>query len=383
MKCIINGKVILPDKTVSGKAVIFDDQIRGIVDENKLNFTDYEIIDAHGSYVAPGLVDIHIHGYLGEDASDGNIAGLRKMAEAIVANGVTSWCPTTMTVAKSQIEEAFDTARSLRNQQKTEYCGANILGINCEGPFINPSKKGAQAEEHILAPDASFIKKHSDIVKLFTLAPEMDGGIECIKEVSHDTDVLISIGHTGATYDEAMDAIHAGARHTTHLFNAMTPLQHRNPSVVGAALTSDNVSCELIADTFHVNKGLFSLVAKTKGDKLVLITDCIRAGGLEDGHYDLGGQDVTVNGIRCLLADGTIAGSVLKLNRAVYNLYSNTSLSIEEAVAAASLNPAKAINVDAHKGSLETGKDADIIIADSNFNIIKTYIGGISRYEHK
>lgn len=184
------------------------------------------------------------------------------------------------------------------------------------------------------------------------------------------------MGHTRATYEEAMAGIQAGVRHATHLFNAMTPLMHRNPGVVGAALSSDNVSCELIADTFHVNKGLFGLVAKIKKDKLCLITDCMRAGGMPDGTYTLGGQPVHKTGIKCLLEDGTIAASVLKLNEAVRNLYENTELTIAQAVACASLNPARALKVDDKIGSLEAGKCADIIIFDDQFNIQKTIIGG-------
>lgn len=204
----------------------------------------------------------------------------------------------------------------------------------------------------------------------------MDGGLDCIREVYEDGRVLVSMGHTGATYEEAVAGIEAGVRHATHLFNAMTPLMHRNPGVVGAALSDDNVSCELIADTFHVNKGLFALVAKIKKDKLCLITDCMRAGGMPDGYYTLGGQPVKKTGIQCLLEDGTIAASVLKLNEAVRNLYENTDLAINEAVACASLNPAKALGVDDKIGSLEAGKCADIIIFDDQFNIQKTIIGG-------
>ena len=339
----------------------------------------YEIIDAKGNYVAPGLVDIHIHGYLGEDVSDGTAEGIVTMAKGIAENGVTSWCSTTMTVSKTEIERAFDAVRSVKNSG--EYYGARILGVNSEGPFINPSKKGAQAEEHILRPDADFIIENADIIKLYTVAPEVDGGLECIEKVFADGRVVASMGHTNATYEEATAGIGAGVRHATHLFNAMTALMHRNPGVVGAALSDEKVSCELIADTFHVSKGLFELVSKIKGDKLCLITDCMRAGGMPDGDYTLGGQPVCKTGIQCLLPDGTIAGSVLKLNEAVYNLFSNTTLPIEKAVACASLNPARAIGEDKDIGSIEKGKRADIIIADEKFGILTTVIGGEIRYE--
>ncbi len=374
MKCILNGKLILRNGVFDDLAVLFDERIEAILPVPEIDTSKHEIIDAGGNYIAPGLVDIHIHGYLGEDASDGDADGIRKMAKGIAKNGVTAWCPTTMTVSKDEIVRAFDAIRAVK---AGENYGARILGVNSEGPFISPAKKGAQAAEHILSPDADFILENRDIIKLFTVAPEVEGGLECIKKVNAESGILISMGHTAADFDAAQAGIVAGVRHATHLFNAMTPMMHRDPGAVGAALSSDDVSCELIADTFHVSKGLFGLVSKLKGDKLCLITDCMRAGGMPDGDYTLGGQPVHKEGIKCLLPDGTIAGSVLKLNEAVYNLYSNTDLPIEKAVAAASLNPARAVGEDKDIGSIEAGKRADLIIADGKFNILSTYIGGV------
>lgn len=374
MKCLINGKVILKYAVVENSAIIFDEKIREITDIKNIDLSQYEVIDAHGNYISPGLVDMHIHGYLGADVSDGDADGIKAMAEGIAKNGVTAWCPTTMTVSKAEIEKAFDAVREVKNS--AEDYGARILGVNSEGPFINAAKKGAQAEEHILRPDAEFILENADIIKLFTVAPEVEGAKECIEKVAEKSDILISMGHTDANFEEAMEGVERGVRHTTHLFNAMTALTHRSPGVVGAALSSNNVSTELIADTFHVNKGVFNLVAKLKEDKLCLITDCIRAGGMPDGDYTLGGQPLHKEGIKCLMPDGTIAGSVLKLNEAVYNLYENTDLEIHQAVACASLNPAVALKEDKEIGSLEAGKRADIIIADEKFNIITTILGG-------
>lgn len=374
MKCIINGRIVLPDRVVTGMALVFDETIKAMIPQDEIKTEEYDVIDAKGNLVAPGLVDIHIHGYLGEDASDGSTEGLKKMAAGIAKNGVTSWCPTTMTMAKDVICKAFDIAREVKAESKCY--GAKILGINCEGPFINPSKKGAQPEEFILPPDGDFIVENADILKLFTVAPEMEGALDCIKKVYEDGRVLASMGHTGACFDEANAGIEAGVRHATHLFNAMTALQHRNPGVVGAALSDERVSCELIADTFHVNPGLYRLVAKAKGDKLCLITDCMRAGGMEDGDYTLGGQHVIKTGIQCLLEDGTIAGSVLELNAAVRNLKAHTDLSLAEAFACASLNPAKAVGEDDKIGSLEVGKCADIMICDDEINVMTTIING-------
>lgn len=378
MKYIKNAKIILKDRIVEGKALAYSDKIEAITCECAIP-EGAEVIDAKGAYVAPGFIDIHIHGYLGEDASDGSAEGIRKMAEGIAKNGVTSWLPTTMTVSKAELEKAFEVISSLMEESKT-WNGATILGVNAEGPYINPKKKGAQAEEHILKPEASFFKKYASLIKIATLAPETDENMSCIRELARDTDILLSMGHTDATYEQAIKAIQNGVKHVTHLFNAQTALQHRNPGVVGAALSTD-VTAELICDTFHIHKGLFSLVAAAKGDKLVLITDCTRGGGMPDGEYTLGGQKIYVKGIECKLEDGTIAGSVLKMNDAVYNVLNNTTLSVPQVVAAASLAPAKAIGVDKTKGSIEVGKDADLIIADENFRIKKTIIGGEIRYE--
>ena len=374
MKCIINGRIVMPDGVLTEHAITFDKKIQSVVPQRDINLDEYDVIDAKENLVAPGLVDIHIHGYLGEDSSDGSAEGLKVMAAGIARNGVTSWCPTTMTIAKDEIVKAFDTARAVKAEESCY--GAKILGVNCEGPFINPSKKGAQPEEYILPPDGDFILEHADILKLFTVAPEMEGAKECIEKVYADGRVLVSMGHTGATFDEANVGIAAGVRHATHLFNAMTALQHRNPGVVGAALSDEKVSCELIADTFHVNPGLYKLVAKAKGDKLCLITDCMRAGGMEDGDYTLGGQHVIKTGIQCLLEDGTIAGSVLKLNEAVKNLKEYTELSLSDIFACASLNPAKAVGEADRIGSLEIGKCADIIICDDNIQVFTTIIEG-------
>ena len=377
---ITNGSIVLPDSVVCGKYLAFDNdsgKIFGIVDELP---PDANIIDAKGNYVAPGLIDIHIHGYLGEDTCDAKPEGIRKMAYGVAENGVTAFLPTTMTVSKEQIVASLDAVRSLKEESKS-WGGAEILGVHAEGPFINPSKKGAQAEENILVPDADFIIENSDIIKSVTLAPEMDEGHKCIKKLAAESDVLVSMGHTDAKFEEAMSAAKDGVNHATHLFNAMSALAHRNPGVVGAALASENVSVEVIADTFHINPGLYSIVAKVKGDKTVLITDCTRAGGMPDGEYELGGQPIFLKGIECRLADGTIAGSVLKLNEAVRNVINHTDLPVNEVFKMASLNPAKAIKCHGRIGSLENGKDADIIIADKNINIIRTIKKGKTIYE--
>ncbi len=378
MRAIINGAIVLPDRCREHSALLFDEKIVSIMPMSELP-EGIETIDAEGGFVIPGLIDMHIHGYLGEDASDGKFEGIRTMAEGVAKNGVTSFLPTTMTVSYPELRAAFDQIRrAMAESAKPSWKGAVVLGVNAEGPFICPAKKGAQAGENIKPGDAAFLKENLDVIRVFTIAPEMPGNMDCIREMAGK--VLISMGHTSANYDQAHAAIEAGVRHVTHLFNAQTGLLHRDPGVVGAALTDERVSAELIADTFHVSAHLFPLVAKMKEDKLVLITDCTRAGGLADGEYTLGGQPIFVKGIECRLANGTIAGSVLKLNEAVRNLLENTSLPVWDAVNAASLNPARRIGVAERKGSLEPGKDADIAICDRAFNVRRTIRGGETIY---
>lgn len=379
MKAIINGKIILTDRVVENRALLFSDVIEGIVPVASVS-EDVEIIDANGGYVSPGLIDIHIHGYLGKDVCDGEEESIRTISNGLLKNGVTAYLPTTMTVDMKVIRKALEVCRGLKEESKS-WRGSEILGCHAEGPFISESKKGAQDPKYILKPDAKFVKEYSDIIKIITLAPETDqNGFAAIREICRDTDVVVSMGHTSADYDTAMAGVRAGVRHVTHLFNAMTPLAHRAPGVVTAALNAD-VSTELIVDTFHVDKCFYDLLWKLKGRKLCFITDCLPAGGLPYGEYTLGGTKIIYNDIVCRLEDGTVAGSVLPLNQGVMNVYKNSNIPLNECVNCASLNPATVIGVADRKGSLDAGKDADVIITDGDFGIKKTIIRGEVKYE--
>ena len=284
-----------------------------------------------------------------------------------------------MTVDMKVIRKALEVCRALKEESR-DWEGSAILGCHAEGPFISEKKKGAQDPKYILKPDAKFVKEYADIIRIITLAPEEDEDFKAISEIRRDTDVIVSMGHTSADYETAMKSTEAGVRHATHLFNAMTPLAHRAPGVVTAALNSD-VSAELIVDTFHVNPVFYNMLWKLKGRKLCFITDCLPAGGLPEGEYTLGGQKIIYRGIVCRLADGTVAGSILHLNKGVWNVYSNSDIPLYECVNCASLNPATVLGLDSRKGSIEIGKDADIIITDGEFNVQKTVIGGKIRYE--
>lgn len=379
MKAIKNGKIILKDRISEGCALLYSDVVEGIVPEDRIP-AGTTVLDAEGGYISPGLIDMHIHGYLGKDVCDGTEDSIRTISKGLLANGVTGYLPTTMTESMDTICKALECCRALKEESKS-WDGSVILGCHAEGPFISESKKGAQDPKYILKPDAAFVKKYADIIKSITLAPECDTeDFAAIREICRDTDVVVSMGHTSADYETAMAGVAAGVKHVTHLFNAMTPLAHRAPGVVTAALNAD-ISCELIVDTFHVDKCFYDMLWKLKGRKLCFITDCLPAGGLPEGEYTLGGQKIIYHGIVCRLEDGTVAGSVLHLNKGVWNVYTNSSIPLWECVNGASLNPATTLGLEKHKGSLEVGKDADIIVTDLEFNVKKTIIGGETKYE--
>lgn len=375
MKQIINGKIVTPEGVLEGKTLVMGERIEEIADSPREGL---ETVDAGGGYVLPGLIDLHIHGYAGKDAVDGTDEAIVGMAEGVLKNGVTAFLPTTLTVSYETLEKAFDCARNVQKAQKTDKelakRTATVLGVHAEGPFVSVKKKGAQNEAYIKAPDFDFVNKHKDIIKLITVAPEVDTDLEFIRRVSSETDVVVSAGHTDADYGTMMKAIDAGVTHATHLFNAMSSFSHRAPGGTGALLFSDKVSCELICDGVHVHPAWFKPVAALKGAKLNLITDCLTACGLPDGRYDIGGQTFDLKGVECRLGDGTIAGSVIKLNKAVYNLW-KSGIELHEAVNAASLYPAETLGLGSERGALRVGYVADAVICDGELNVLSVIHG--------
>lgn len=365
MNAIVNGRILTENGVLCGKTLRFAEKIAEICD---LPQPGDDVTDAHGLYVSPGFIDVHIHGYLGADASDGDEAGLRRMAEGLLQNGVTGFLPTTMTVPRAELKAAFAAIRRLQRESAAgDFPGAQILGCHAEGPFINAKKKGAQPESAILPPDAGLFTEDRDVIRLVTLAPEMDGALETIKKL-REMGLRVSIGHTEATFEQARAALMAGADHFTHVFNAMPPLHHREPGAVGAALSAGGF-VELIADAFHVSPALYPVLRACAGERLVLITDCTRAGGMQDGKYTLGGQEITVSGVECHLQDGTIAGSVLKMNKAVQNYQKFSHAPMFEAVACATIHPARSLGLDKTLGALQPGYASNVLLLDENVEI--------------
>ena len=365
MKTIINGRLILPKKIYAG-ALNFDEKIISIGEPE----SNAEVIDAENNFVSAGFINIHIHGAAGVDTMDDDIGALKKLAEFLPSMGVTSFLPTTMTMSLEKIYRALERIRLGKNFDT----GAKILGAHVEGPFISKKFKGAQAEENILPANFELIKNFSDAIKIITVAPEeidFDFIDRCRTE-----NIIVSIGHSAATYEQAIAAIERGANHITHLFNAQTGFHHRKPGIVGAALDSSAI-VELIADNVHVHPAAQKIVAKIKPrNEIILITDSLRACGLGDGVSELGGQKVFVKGNLATLEDGTIAGSVATMNNVLKNFCANTSTDIAAGVEMVTKNPAVELGIFDKTGSLEVGKAADITIFDDDFNIKKTFVSG-------
>lgn len=335
-----------------------------------------EALDCTGKILTPGFVDIHIHGCVGVDTCDGDPQALSKMAAHLATCGVTAFCPTTMTVSDEEICAAV---RTVRAAVENPPAGAVVLGVNMEGPFINPAKKGAQKEEFVRNPSISTFRRYwaeSDgTIKLVDIAPEQPGAHEFLRGARELC--TVSIAHTEANYDQATWSFRHGVTHATHLFNAMPGLTHRAPGTVGAVFDSSRVTAELICDGFHIHPAALRIAFHQLGaGRICVISDSMRAAGMPDGVSELGGQTVFVKNGEARLADGTIAGSTTNLLKEVQNLVS-WGVPIEQAVQAASLTPCREIHEDAQRGSLEPGKRADLLVLNAGtLTLQRTVIGG-------
>lgn len=377
MNAIINGKIITENGILYDKVLLFDEKIVDIVDNEEFNKNSVNFIDAMGNYVSAGFIDIHIHGSGGCDTMDGDYEALDVISKTIAKCGVTSFLATTMTMEKEKIYSALDNIRISINNGLS---GANLIGAHLEGPFINNKYKGAQNEKYILEPCFEFIKDYVDVIKIITMAPECDKDFRFVEKLSEMKNITLSMGHTNTSYDIAIEAINKGITHATHTFNAMSPFNHREPGAVGAIFNSD-ITCEVIVDLVHVHPASIDVLLKIKGkDKVVLITDSMRAGCMKKGEYELGGQKVIVDAVSARLEDGTLAGSILTLNKAVYNVINSLGLNLIDAVKMATINPAKVIKIDDKKGSLNKGKDADIIVFNDDIEVLYTFVNGKEVY---
>lgn len=335
------------------------------------------VIDAHGLWVVPGMIDIHIHGIGGADTMDATGEALQKMAHFLVRHGVTAFLPTTVSASRSSTWMAIRAVESYSSNAM----GAQCLGIHLEGPYLNPNYSGAQPPEHLRSIDPQEYQEwlKSEVVRLVTLAPELEGAPEFIS-AGHARGVYFAAGHSGADYDRMMLAVSHGLSQATHLFNGMPSYHHRQPGIVGAALDCEAIIPQLIVDGIHLHPVTVRLVIKAKGpDRVILISDAMRATGLPDGQYSLGDQLVEVkNGIARTLKGG-LAGSTLTLDMALRNALQFTGLSLRDVLPMATSVPAKAIGLN-HKGVIKPGADADIVLLDGNLEVSLTMVRGMVAY---
>lgn len=336
-----------------------------------------EVLDGSGCYAIPGLIDIHLHGAAGADVCDAEIGAFERIAEYEIRNGVTSFCPATLTLAVPTLEKVLKTGAEFAALHRDNM--SELVGFNMEGPFISRNRKGSQNGNYIIPCDAEFVDKFMEwsdgLVKIVGLAPEENPGFEeYVKTVSGK--VKVSLAHTDADYDTAVRAFRAGASHVTHLYNAMTGLHHRDPGVVGAAADCENVTAELICDGVHVHPAAVRAAFRLFGaERIVFVSDSLRCTGMADGVYDLGGQNVNKTGNKCtLVSGGNIAGSASDLYTCLRTAVQTMGIPLETAVRCVTINPAKCVGVDDRKGTIRNGNDADLVLLDKQSLEIKTVI---------
>lgn len=377
-RLIKNISIITPYDIVHDYSVLIDrEKIDKVDKEENIGKEEIdEIIDGKGQFLAPGFIDIHNHGNTGHDIMDSTEEALDEMAKFHLKNGVTSFLGTIITSSNENIVNAIENMVDYPNKED----GSELLGIHLEGPFFSQEKKGAQPSEYIRRPNLediqNLVKLSKGKMKMVSLAPEIEGALEIISFLKSEG-ITVAMAHSNGTFAEIMAGINHGATVATHLYNGMRNFSHREPGIIGASLTDDRIYCELIYDRIHLHDIAVKMALKMKGpDKIVLVSDAMRAAGLEDGDYELGGQKVIVKDGAARLENGNLAGSTLNLRDAVYNAINNLNLSIVDSIRMASLSPAKAIGIDKYKGSIEIGKDADLLLIDEKINISATIVGG-------
>lgn len=383
---VYKGKLVLEDRVIEqGVLAISGEQIVYAGPESEYSYLgNEEIVDYSSYWLSPGFIDIHVHGGVGFDVMDGTEEALVSISRGLASFGVTGFLPTTMTAPLPDIQHVLELIRETKTKQLT---GAQILGVHLEGPWISHEYKGAQNEKYITNPTpekvAEILNWLGDLAAVVTIAPEIPGALEAIRTLT-DRGIICSIGHTNATHEQVTRAHEQGASHFTHAFNAMKGLHHREPGVVGALMGIKDMTCDVIADLVHSHACTLDILYQLKGrEKLLLISDGMQAVGLPDGEYSLGGQAVYVRQCIARLADQTLAGSTLSLNRAVHNMVETIGLSLPDAVYMASMAPAKKLGIDQQKGSLKAGKDADITVLTPEFQVVETLVKGMTIYKEE
>lgn len=380
--CITAARLFTPCEVIDSPVILIEDGIVRSVSSGAL--TEVPSCSAHLDFpnliVAPGYIDIHVHGGAGHDVMQDDPSGRVSFEKAMARRGVTSYLPTTVTASMDRILGAVDRLGNVISAEDTAHAhvGARPLGIHLEGPFISAAKCGVHPTEYLIAPTAELFNKIWDAsggsLKMMTVAPELPGAAEVIRKAL-ERGVYTSVGHSNATLAETMKGIAAGAVSATHTFNAMRALDHREPGILGAVLSNDRIMADIVADGVHVAPTIVKLFVKAKGlDRAILITDAISATGMPDGTYQLGSFQVQVRGDRCEL-DGKLAGSVLTLDRAVRNVMSFADLTLQQSVTLATRNPARLIGAE-RKGVIAPGNDADLVLLSSTGEVVHTMVGG-------
>lgn len=368
---VVRGDRIAEVHTAVEKETTGAECLEKKVSENECSEEEEIVVDGEGAYAIPGLIDLHFHGCMGADVCDGTPEALKKIAQYEASIGVTAIAPATMTLPVEELEQILRNAAAYKKTQKTGGFEADLLGLNMEGPFISPVKKGAQDEKNIVPCNVEiakrFLKASEGLVKFIGIAPEESSeAVAFIKEMKDSVD--ISLAHTNADYDTAMAAFAAGANHAVHLYNAMPAFTHRAPGVIGAVADSKHVMAEIICDNVHIHPAVVRATFAMMGaDRMILISDSMRATGMPDGTYTLGGLDVNVNGNRATLVDGgALAGSVTNLMDCMRTVVKVMEIPLETAVACATANPARSLGVYDAYGSISEGKKADIVLLDED-----------------
>ena len=365
-----NARVFTPKGFVSGGFCVENGRFAEVFEGERLAG-----VDLRGATVIPGVVDIHTHGAMGADFSDGDLEGLKRMAAYLASRGVTSFAPTSMTLPYETLAAAFQTGAALR-EKRPAGC-ARVMGIHMEGPYFSEKKKGAQNGAYLKLPDfegfRALYEGCGGLVRIVDVAPELEGAAAFTEKAR--ALCTVSVAHTDAGYEDARAVFAAGASHLTHLYNAMPPIHHRKPGVIGAASECAGVTAELICDGLHVHPSAVRMAFKLFPDRICLISDSLRCCGMPDGEYELGGQRVFLAGGVARLADGTIAGAASDLYTDMKNAVA-FGIPAEEAIRAATIRPAREIGRADEIGSIEVGKLADFVVCDGNLNALEVYIGG-------